>query len=261
MTLRVSESIAVAYFAYLAGTALLSRRVGRGARLRVIVTASAVVVTIVGFGQIGMKTAVWRDWMPLVYVLLGYWLPGLLVTDTNQKLERALLALDRRLGVQDGFRSPLLELAYLFCYPMVPLGLASLYAAGLRGESDRFWTAIFLAVFACYGLLPLLPTRPPRAIEGESTPPTSSSGAIRRLNLKVLGKASIQLNTFPSGHAAASVATALAVGARLPVVGLALGVLALGIAVGSVTGRYHYAADAVTGVALGFAGFFLSRFL
>ena len=43
--------------------------------------------------------------------------------------------------------------------------------------------------------------------------------------------------------------------------GFALGVLALGITVGSVTGRYHYAADAITGVALGVAGFLLSRFV
>ena len=150
----------------------------------------------------------------------------------------------------------LLELAYLCCYPMVPIGFACLYVAGLREESDRFWTAVLLAVFGCYGVLPWLPTRPPRAIEGA---PMRSSGLVRRVNLRVLGLASIQLNTFPSGHAAASLATALAVGARLPLVGLPLGLLALAIAIGSVVGRYHYAADALAGAALALLGFVISR--
>jgi membrane-associated phospholipid phosphatase len=77
--------------------------------------------------------------------------------------------------------------------------------------------------------------------------------------LRVLGVASVQLNTFPSGHAAASLATALAVGARLPLVGLSLGLLALAIALGSVAGRYHYAADALTGAGLAFLAFVISR--
>jgi membrane-associated phospholipid phosphatase len=180
----------------------------------------------------------------------------------NQIFEGRLLALDRRLQVTTiSERAPrslveLLELAYLCCYPMVPVGFASLYLAGLPEESDRFWTAVLLAVFGCYGVLPWLPTRPPRAIEGR---PRQSSGLVRRINLRVLGVASVQLNTFPSGHAAASLATALAVGARLPLAGFLLGLLALAIAIGSVVGRYHYAADALAGAVLAVIGFMISR--
>ena len=266
MRLRAAEWIVVGYFAYLAVLALSSRVPGRQ-RLRVLATAALVVAAVVTLAWIAAPADVLRDWVSLVYVLLGYWTPGLLVTATNPRLEQTLLTLDHRLfGLNASAieqRLPrrmihILELAYLFCYPMIPLGLASLYAAGLRGESDRFWTAVFVAVFGCYGVLPLLPTRPPRAIERVQP---ESSGAIRRLNLKVLGVASIQLNTFPSGHAAASVATALAVGGRLPAVGLALGLLALGITIGSVVGRYHYAADAVSGACLGLAGFLISRYV
>ena len=257
----------MAYFVYLAGAALVLH-VNRRQRYGVVAAALTVVAVVFVLARIATPASPFRDWIPLAYVLFGYWLPGLLVTSTNGNLERTLLTLDRRLfGITNRFALSdrvsrqlfyVLELSYLFCYPMVPLGLASLYMAGLAEESNRFWTGIFLAVFACYGLLPWLPTRPPRAIEGG---PTRSAGAIRRLNLKVLGTASIQLNTFPSGHAAASVATALAVGARLPAAGLALGVLALGITVGSVAGRYHYAADAVAGALFGLAGFLISRFV
>ena len=84
-------------------------------------------------------------------------------------------------------------------------------------------------------------------------------GLVRRVNERVLGLASIQLNTFPSGHAAASLATALAVGARLPLAGLPLGLLAIAIAIASVVGRYHYAADALTGAALALLGFVISQ--
>ena len=86
-----------------------------------------------------------------------------------------------------------------------------------------------------------------------------SPGLIRGLNVRVLGVVSNQLNTFPSGHAAASLATALAVGAPLPWAGLLFGLLALAIAIGSVVGRYHYAADALAGVAIALLGFVISR--
>jgi membrane-associated phospholipid phosphatase len=147
---------------------------------------------------------------------------------------------------------------YLFCYPMVPAGLGCLYLAGLSREADRFWIAVLLSAFSCYGVLPWLPTRPPRVMDRGAAP---SGGLIRRLNMHVIDQVSIQLNTFPSGHAAASLATALAVVARLPAAGLVLGVMATGIAIGSVVGRYHYAADVLAGLALAIIGFVVSRFL
>jgi membrane-associated phospholipid phosphatase len=77
--------------------------------------------------------------------------------------------------------------------------------------------------------------------------------------VRVLGIASVQLNTFPSGHVAAALATAFAVYACLPSAGLSLGLLALAITAGSVVGRYHYAADALAGAALALLGFVISR--
>jgi membrane-associated phospholipid phosphatase len=265
MRLRTSEWITIAYFAYLLAAAVVRRNRPRSRR-RVAGVAAAVVIAVVAITRFGTPATPLRDWIPLAYVLAGYWLPASFVTSTNQRFERTLLMWDqRRFGIRDANAThelaprawvELLELAYLFCYPMIPVGFACLYAAGLHDETDRFWTAVLLAVFGCYGVLPWLPTRPPRAIVGE---PTRSPRVIRRLNLRVLGVASIQLNTFPSGHAAASVATALAVGVRLPFAGLALGLLALGIAIGSVVGRYHYAADALAGAGVGIVGFGISR--
>src|SRR5262249_28297212 len=72
----------------------------------------------------------------------------------------------------------------------------------------RFWIAVLLAAFPCYRVLLWLPTRPPRMMERRAT---QSGGLIRRFNLQVILRGGIQLNTFRSGHSAASLATALAV--------------------------------------------------
>jgi hypothetical protein len=40
-----------------------------------------------------------------------------------------------------------------------------------------------------------------------------------------------------------------------------LGLIALAISLGSVLGRYHYAADALSGTALAVLGFLVSRFV
>jgi membrane-associated phospholipid phosphatase len=62
---------------------------------------------------------------------------------------------------------------------------------------------------------------------------------------------SIQVNTFPSAHAAGSIAVALAVASAIPSAGVVFLVLGLGITIATVLGRYHYLADSVLGVAVG----------
>ncbi len=252
-----------AYFVYLAVLACV-RSVPTTRRVRALGLSLAAAGAIAVFGMPHV--------MPLVYLLTGYWLPALLVGAPDTRLERALLAFDRRLFGRDGLatfqeRAPrwlveYLELAYLLCYAVVPAGYVWLLVAGFQGEADRFWSTVLLASFLCYGLLPWLPTRAPRALvgldfsraalEGDSRPGRS---VVRRLNLAVLSRASVQWNTFPSGHTAASLATALAVGTHVPVAGAVLGFIGVSIAVGSVAGRYHYAADAIAGAAVAWLAF------
>lgn len=267
MALRASEWIVVGYFAYLA-TAAVAVSLPPNRRRRVLVTALSVVVVTLALGRLGESASLLfvRDWMPLADIVIGYWLPASLVKAPNEAFERTLLALDRWLGVdrletflQNAPRAIVesLELAYLLCYPLVPVGFACIYVGGTSDEIDRFWICVLVAAFSSYGVLPWLPTRPPRMTYRE---PVRTQSRIRPVNLYVLGRSSIQLNTFPSGHAAASLATALAVATRLPWAGVLLGLIALGISVGSVVGRYHYAADALAGMGLALIGFLISRF-
>ena len=118
-----------------------------------------------------------RDWAPGVYLLAGYWLPGRLFTSANERLEHWLIETDRAwLGEALAAATAklptalvnYLELSYLLCYPLVPIAFGLLYFfAGNdpigAAAPDTFWSAVLLAVFTCYGLLPWLPTRPPRA--------------------------------------------------------------------------------------------------
>jgi membrane-associated phospholipid phosphatase len=233
--------VAAVYFAYLACMSI-ARLKPRPAFLSI---ATLLSIFIVGMPHV----------MPLVYLLIGYWLPALTVSEPNVRFEQRLLDIDRRLFGAEGLtrfeRSAprpvieYLELAYLLCYAVVPAGYACLLLAGYGADTiERFWSIVLLASFLCYGLLPWIPTRAPRAIEPARGVERAS---IRKVNLAVLNRASVQWNTFPSGHTAASVATALAVAGDVPLCGLVLGVIAVSIAAGSVVGRYHYAADAVAG--------------
>lgn len=243
-----------AYFAYLAGMALwapVSRQ--RKAQVFVISMMALLAIFIIGMPHV----------MPLAFLLIGYWLPALLVREPDLQFEQRLLNVDRRLFGTRGLeqferRAPrllieYLELAYLLCYAVVPAGLACLLLAGSGPHAiDRFWSVVLLASFACYGLLPWMPTRAPRAIEPSRG---ATRSTIRQWNLAVLNRASVQWNTFPSGHTAASLATAFAVGIYVPLAGVVLGVIALSIAAGSVVGRYHYAADAIAGAVAAIVAF------
>jgi membrane-associated phospholipid phosphatase len=198
-----------------------------------------------------------RALLPLPVLLGGYWLSGAFFVRPMVHVEAALRRWDTTLidgsgigrryrgahaAVRDAF-----ELAYLMAYPMVPLGALTLVAGGRADHLDTFWATVLLAAFLAYGALPWIQTRPPRSLE-RSADRAPAATPVRRLNELVLGRASVQANTIPSGHAAAALAVALGVAGAMPVAGALLGVLALLIALATVLGEYHYAIDTMLGV-------------
>ena len=60
-----------------------------------------------------------------------------------------------------------------------------------------------------------------------------------------------RLNTFPSGHVAVSVASALRLWSVSPAAAMVVGAIACGVAIGAVTGRYHYVVDVLAGAVVG----------
>jgi membrane-associated phospholipid phosphatase len=263
-----SITVGVVFFVYL-GVAACFKDMPGWRRHRLGLTGTG--LTLAGVALAASPRTEWREhalnWLPGLYLLIGYWLPAQLPARAAPRLARWLLETDRRVfaaglnrAVERAPRLVLeyLESAYLCCYVVVPVGLAWLYVAGESREANRFWTAVLAAALPCYALLPWFETRPPRAVAAQSS--IDRRGLlVRRANLRVLNTASVGANTFPSGHAAASLAAALCVAAATPAAGAVFAVIACSIAAGSVIGRYHYALDALFGMAAALAGFLVSR--
>jgi membrane-associated phospholipid phosphatase len=137
----------------------------------------------------------------------------------------------------------LIELAYLLCYPLVPLSFAIVWVQGDRMDVERFWLAVLLSGFSCYITLPWLVSRPPRMREDQAR-----RGGIGRLNAHVLARWSHQFNTFPSGHVAVAAAAAVGAGSVSTPAGVAIGAVVAAISVGAAAGGYHYVLDVILGL-------------
>ena len=147
-----------------------------------------------------------------------------------------------------------LELAYLLCYAVVPAGFACLLLAGYAADAlDTFWSVVLLAAFGCYGVLPWLPTRAPRAIEPPATRDALVDQEIESGGVESRQRAVEHVPKRPYGGVIGD-------GARgghsyAPRRCACSGVVAVSIAAGSIVGRYHYAADAIIGAAVAVLAF------
>ena len=193
-----------------------------------------------------------RLWLPLGYLVSGYWLPALMVRGKagivpslrfEAWLARSDGALRPWLPSMPSWLVPITELAYLFCYPLVPIAFALAWTRGTPQDLDRFWVAVLLAGFASYVTLPWLLSRPPRA----TSPPPVDPRGLRGINTFVLGRVSHGWNTFPSGHVAVSWAAALSLARVWPEAGAIVALVAAAIAVGAAAGGYHYVVDVAAG--------------
>lgn len=279
--LREAEWLNLAFFSFFAVFAGL-RRMDPARRLRALLLGAAglglTLAAIVAPDYLPAGASrILRDWLPVLLMVLAYWQAGCFFESPNRKLQAWLEESDQRwLGKWfsagqgsggapklRGWLGAYLEFAYLFCYPMVPLALAVLYAAGLRARASEFWNAVLPASYLCYAMVPFFQTLPPRVREEQrlsgATPGPEASG-LRRFNLHILRRASIGANTFPSAHVAASLAAAMAVFPLLPAAGAFLLWIALSIAAGAVLRRYHYALDALLGALIAVAAFLAAAF-
>ena len=238
------------FLGYLAVVAALPRGLLRRNQVRILAgVALGVIILAVSMRLPADGLAnVWI--LPPALLLLGYWTSGLLFIAPMPRAERFLARIDARLGIDDlaaRFPRPVaefLEFAYAGIYPLIPIAL---YLALRDGVSaDRFWTTILLTDYVCFGMLPWFQTRPPRSLGFEAR----WRSRWRAVNLRMLDVSSVQVNTFPSGHAAEAMAAALLVSGSHPVIAGWMFFNAAAISAGTVFGRYHYAADAIAGWAV-----------
>ena len=245
----VHEWLALGFFAHVALAAVvlrLPRRRRAVAGLGAIAMAAGVVVVA------RLQLPMVRAWAPVAYVLAGYYLAGRTFVRPMPLVERWLIGIDRlvlgdhraRFAAWPRSAVALFDAAYIGCFLLVPAGLVLLLSAGRGDLAEHYWTIVAGAELGAFATLPYLQTRPPWVIE------RLADGGVPRASVLFMKHATTGANTLPSGHAAGSLAVALAVTDTLPVAGSILIVLALVIAVATVVTRAHFVVDVLTGVAL-----------
>ena len=221
-----------------------------------IVVPAAIFIAIARFAFHGFAGSVVRDWLPAALLLIPYWQAGQFFTGPDERIqkwlaqtdEKALHVLRRIIGSsENGGWARYFETAYLMCYPLVPIGLATLYLGHQRAAADFYWIVVVLASDICFAITIFVPAMPPRLIPEQAAESRVAANSVRKLNLEVLNRGSIQAITFPSAHVASTTAVALVLTRFLPVTGAIFLVIAASIAIGAFLGRYHYFLDVALG--------------
>jgi len=250
--MRSSEWVSFVYFAALTAAAWMQPLpTGR----RITITAIGVAMCAAIPALAWNATLAVRNWVPALVILIGYYVSGRFFFRPSVVFEHWLMAWDRRLLGDPATRfanwpRPVLgclEIVYMGCFLLVPGGFAILAFTGHASLANRYWTIVTAAEFGAFAGLAFVQTRPPWVIERK---PALSDPAIHWLASQMVQHVTTRANTFPSGHAAGSLAVGLAVAGALPWTGAVLLLIAAGICVGCVIGRYHYVMDVVAGVAL-----------
>jgi hypothetical protein len=269
---RISDWINLLFFPSIVALAHL-RPLPRGRRIKATALGAAGTFFVLASqfaGSFLEDSEVLRDWLPAPLMILAYRQAGELVKEPNAGFQTKLEEIDRRvLAAVERLRMSLgpgawlagcFELSYLLCYPLVPLGVGLLYLLHLGNYVEEYWKLVLSSSYPCYLVTAFLPTLPPRltSVEGSAN---ARPGQIRSLNLWILRRAGIGVNTFPSAHVASTLSASLALVRFVPGEGLIFLCVSIGTALGAVLGRYHYAADAFTGAALATGVVLLDAFL
>lgn len=263
---RRSEWVILAFLVYAAAAAAILPVAPPVERLVVLLNAAVILgyALIIRYDSAKRAVAIGiiRDWLPLGLILLAYREMGwFALPHYGHALESRWVVWDRALlhgGVRaaiEAFGSVLpsaLEICYSLVYALAPFSVAMLYFYRRQDRADRLLFIFGLGVLLCYAQFPLWPSEPPRAVFFGQDFPTYDT-VFRRFNLWMLGNYGIHTSCFPSAHVAAAFSAAFGMRRALPErqwVSRSLLIVACMIALATVYGRYHYAADAAAGFAV-----------
>lgn len=275
MKFRRSELLLSAYFLYVCAVAAF-RPIAPEIRTLIFTANAAVILWFCLFawahkdrGFVMLDHV--RDWYPLPLILLAFRQMGwMALPHLNRDFENYWVQSDRVLLHQWGLKAAIevtgpllpnvLELSYLLVYAVPVLTTAVFYKLNARHRLDDAYSILLFGTLTAYALYPYFPSEPPRSVFPAADLPMSS--LLRTLNLRIVGQYGIHTSVFPSGHSAAAFSAAFAVMKLLPEyrwAGRAFLTLAVCIAVATVYGRYHFAVDALAGLAVAGLSLLLSR--
>lgn len=265
--LRISEGVIAAYFLW---TSVLALTLPIAVHLRTRTLAANIAVGACYLLLLSLRRAAWagyvRDWLPQALMILAYKEQGWFAPPSHDySLERQWIVWDRILLDEWGFRAlvesagkllpSLLEISYSLVYALPPITMGVLYAAGERRKSDTLLTVYLLGLFLSYAQFPFWPSEPPRTVfAGQDLPRIST--VFREFNLWLVGGYGIHTSVFPSAHVSGAFAAVCAIAYLMPrrrMLIAAYLAYALAVASATVYGRYHYAVDALAGMAVGVA--------
>ena len=197
---------------------------------------------------------------PYILVTPFYWQLGVMQLDLGnirdavvQRWELALfgtqVSVTWHQTMPSAALSALLHLCYGAYYWMVALVALWLFFSGKRDGFRRAGFIAALALYTCYLIFGVFPVAGPNYF---FAPPTGAFVANwpARYVYFMLGSGSSMGTAFPSSHIAASWCAVYAAWRDARALALALVPLALGLAVGTVYGQFHYAVDALAGATL-----------
>jgi membrane-associated phospholipid phosphatase len=265
MRLRSAEWLLVGYFGYVAAISPRFPLENNWRPFLVVALVGALFLAL-AYGESREHAAVFsilRDWVSMGLILVAYremdWFSAL---PRNFQLELGWVQWDRTILYQGGLQRAIeslglvgpiyLELCYLLVYAVAPFVVAILYFEHRRERVNGVLFLYLLGTLLAYALLPYFPSDPPRVAFGGSDMPNITS-VVRELNLRLVGGYGIHSSVFPSAHVSSAFSAAWALLAYLPErrrIGLGMLVYGVSVALATVYGRYHYAADAVAGMAL-----------
>jgi len=280
--LPVPELLFLCFFAYTAALSLVMNPISTGG-----IHPSILLILVAVY--VFLTTAITTRW-PATRWVFAYLRFGVVLTayremdwftspGKTRALENAWIVWDR--GILAWLRPAIeaagalfpsyLEICYAFVYGIGVFCVGTLigiqYFAGvpakLRDDRvDRWMTMYLAATLGTYALFPYFPSDPPRVIfPGMDSPGIST--VFREFNLFLVGGYGIHSSVFPSAH----VSSALAAGLGLlwvlpdrPRWGGGVIVYALSVAVATIYGRYHYAADAAGGIGMALLAALICRY-
>ncbi len=267
LRLRSAEWLLVIYFGYVAAIAsrfpLQQQMVWRPFLVELLVCALFLALAYGEWWEHAELFSIMRDWVPLALLVLTYremdWFSTL---PRNFNLELRWVEWDRiilyKWGLQRvvealGALGPMiLELCYVLVYAVAPFLVAVLYFQHRRRRVNGALFLYLLGTLLAYALFPYFPSDPPRVAFGGSDVPNITT-VLREFNLWLLGKYSIHSSVFPSAHVSSAFSAAWALFAFLPErkrYGWGMLVYAVTVAIATIYGRYHYAADVAAGLAV-----------
>jgi membrane-associated phospholipid phosphatase len=267
--LRSSEWLLIAFFGYVA-------IVARALPPAMLALAIPVLLVALAFGEARVHReffSITRDWIPLVLTLVAYremdWFTPLV---RDRHLELRWIVWDRWLLHDAGLRQAIealgslgptyFEFCYLLVYAAGPFAVAVMYFAHRRERVNQVVFLYLLGTLLAYSLFPFFPSDPPRTVFAGADLPGIVT-VFRRFNLWIVGGYGIHSSVFPSAHVSSAFSAGFALLLYLPErkrYGWGMAIYAASVAIATVYGRYHYAVDAIAGLAVSVIAFGLTSF-